>query len=53
MMLVTVPQASGKAAATDQLQSCQATKNLRLLTAPEGSPDPDESHEEQGVEVDN
>ena len=39
-MVMTVPQASGKEAAIDQLQSTQASKNLGLYTAPEGSPDP-------------
>ena len=39
-IVMTVPQASGKEAAIDQLQSTQATKNLGLYTAPEGSPDP-------------
>ena len=39
-IVMTVPQASRKEAAIDQLQSTQATKNLGLYTAPEGSPDP-------------
>ena len=37
---VTVPQSSGNARSIDQLQSCQAVKNLGLFTPPEGGSKP-------------
>ena len=38
--VVKVPQSSGEEAAIDQLQSCQAVKNLGLYAPPEGSSKP-------------
>ena len=37
---VTVPQLTGDAKAIDQLQSCQAVKNLGLYAPPEGGAEP-------------
>lgn len=38
--VVKVPQSSGEEAKIDQLQSCQAVKNLGLYAPPEGSSKP-------------
>ena len=37
---VTVPQSSGNSRSIDQLQSCQAVKNLGLFASPEGGSTP-------------
>ena len=50
--VVKVPQSTDEVEAIDQLQLCQAVKNLGLYALPEGSPEPKISTERQSGRVD-